>query len=637
MARMKPTGIRRYFKFVDRLSIQVKLIVSYVIIILIPIVIFSWYLFNQMYTSTIAGTTRSSEYMLETEKNNILNKIEGMESTAQIVASDKSVKKLLESTEEPDVSTLIDFKEFPFQNLQNLIISNPSLSIRVFTPNPHVPEFWPIIFQQQRIAGKPWLHKVIERKETVNWEIGENEKEITQRYDKSVSNLETHVMLLRGINNDYDNNIGIVELSVRLEDFFSNTFGNVQDPNSQMMIIDRGGQVYTNKSSRFYSEIGNDEIRSQVAAHSGKGETSFSFTYNGQPYLCIQTYIDKLDVTVLNIVSMRASLTEITRWRNTIIAATIILIAVLSLISYFLHSLILKKLTILRDSMKRARKGDFQVDIPVSGTDEVGELAFHFRQMMKKINELIVEAVNRQASAKEAELKSLRNQIDSHFLYNTLENLKMLAEIEGQYTISDALTSLGGMMRYNLRWTSNHVRLQEEIAHIQNYIAIMNIRYNDRLALQLEIPAPFLEQEVLKMSLQPLVENAVKHGMNSEAPLNRQLTITIKMYSQGDQMIIEVQDDGSGIAPARLRQLNLMIRMEDADYQARRSELPAAEREGSGIGLRNVDQRIVMYYGKEYGIRAESEEGSYTRVIMTLPYLILTGGNSYDAQITDRR
>ncbi|WP_234340126.1 cache domain-containing sensor histidine kinase [Gorillibacterium timonense] len=636
MTRKIPTRLRRYYRVMDGLSIQVKLILSYIIIILVPIVIFSWYFFNQMYSSTMREATRSSEYMLEIEKNNIINKMMVMESMAQIVASDRYVTDLLTTTNEPSAAELIQFNDTTQQNLLNLIFSNPTISsLRIFTSNPLVPEFWPIIFKEERVAAKPWIPKVLEQGETVWWEIGENEKEITKRYDPSIIATETYVMLLRGMQ-QYNKTIGILEMSVRLEDFFTSAFSNVQDPNSQMAIIDRNGQVYANKNSRFSKEVGIGEIKNQFAAHRDNNEDSFSFTYNGQPYLCIQTYIDKLDAHVLNIVSMKGSVSAITRWRNTIVAATLILIALLSVISYFLHSLILKKLTILRDSMKKVRKGDFQVDIPVSGTDEVGELAFHFRQMMKKINELIVEAVNRQASAKEAELKSLRNQIDSHFLYNTLENLKMMAEIEGQYTLSDALTSLGGMMRYNLRWTSNHVRLQEEVAHIQNYIAIMNIRYNDRLALQLEIPAPFLEQEVLKMSLQPLVENAVKHGMSSDAPISELLTITIQVYSHGDQMILVVQDDGSGITPERLRRLNLMLRMEDAEYQEMRNQLPAAEREGSGIGLRNVDQRIVMYYGKEYGIRAESKEGRYTRIFMTIPYLILTGGCS-DAQITDRR
>ena len=622
-------------EWIDGLSIQFKLIFSYVIIILVPIVIFSWYLFNQMYTSKLADATRNSEYLLETEKNSIINKIESIENTTQIVSSDKLLKKMLENTAVPEVAELLDFREFAFQNLLNLTISNPSLTIRVFTANPNVPEFWPIIFQEKRIQDKPWPALVKKQAENVRWQIDQDDKELTKRYEGSSATRETYVMALRTIRNDYSGSIGVMQLSVQIEDFFTNIFSSVQDPNSQLMVIDRDGRVYTNKQSRFYNDIGISEIKSQFSRHAGEG-SSFSFTYNGQPYLCIQTAIDKLDVHVLNLVSMKGAISQITRWRNTIIAATIVLIVLLSLISYFLQSIILKKLKILRDSMKKVRKGNFQVEIPVNGKDEVGELANNFRQMMKKMNELIVEAVNRQASAKEAELKSLRNQIDSHFLYNTLENLKMMAEIEGQYILSDALTSLGGMMRYNLRWTSNHVRLQEEISHIQNYMAIMNIRYNDRLSLKLDIPAPFLEQEVLKMSLQPIVENAVKHGMNAEGAEDG-LTVTLRAYSRGDQMLLEVEDDGTGMSPARLLELNLMIRMEDAEYQERRNQLPPSEREGSGIGLRNVDQRIVMYYGKEYGIRAESEEGRYTRVIITLPYLILTGGNPQDAQIIDRR
>ncbi|MEO3947240.1 sensor histidine kinase [Gorillibacterium sp. CAU 1737] len=624
------------FSFMDRMSIQVKLILSYIIIILVPVLFFSWYLFNQMYSNTIKEATRNSEYRLEIEKNNIINKMMMMESTAQIVASDRSVTELLTAPVEPSTAELVQFNDTTQQNLLNLIFSNPMISsLRIFTDNPNVPEFWPIIFNESRVADRPWIRKTKELGEMVWWEIGENGKEITKRYDAEGKWTEPYVMLLRGLR-QYNKTIGVIEMSVRLEDFFSSAFSSVQDPNAQMVIIDRNGKVYANKNAPFYNDIGISEIKRQLSLHKAGDASQFSFSYNGQPYLVIPSSIDELDAHVLSVVTMKEALSTITRWRNTIIIATIGLIVLLSLITFFLHSLILKKLTILRDSMKKVRKGDFQVDIPVNGTDEVGELAFHFRQMMKKINELIVEAVNRQASAKEAELRSLRNQIDSHFLYNTLENLKMMAEIEGQYTLSDALTSLGSMMRYNLRWTSNHVRLREEVAHIQHYIAIMNIRYDNRLGLHLDIPAPFLEQEALKMSLQPIVENAVKHGMSAEQPLSRPLTVTIRVYSRGDQMLIEVEDDGNGMPPERLRDLNLMLRMEDAEVQAMRSRMPKADQEGNGIGLRNVDQRIVMYYGKEYGIRAESQEGVGTRIIMTLPYLILTGGPLPDAPSVDR-
>jgi two-component system sensor histidine kinase YesM len=251
------------------------------------------------------------------------------------------------------------------------------------------------------------------------------------------------------------------------------------------------------------------------------------------------------------------------------------------------------------------------VAIDIRGSREVSDLAFHFREMVGKINQLIAEAVNKQAVTKEAELNALKNQIDAHFLYNTLENIKMLAEVEGQYTISDALTSLSGMMRYSLQWTHDRVPLREEIQHIQNYVAIMRIRYANRIELALNVPDAYLELEVLKMTLQPIVENAVKYGFHPSHRNGVGLNIEVNAHVDGDSLRIEIKDNGTGIPPEALRRLNEGIR--------RNAETEASP-QGGGIGLRNVYQRMAMFYGRDDVLVLRSEEGAGTTVAMTIPY-----------------
>lgn len=619
--------IRKNMDRIDGLSIQIKLIFSYVLIILIPIIIFSVYLFNEMYQNTIMETTRKNEYMLEIEKTNIMNNIEVMQSTAQVpISKYGDVMNLIQIEEEPSTQYLIEFNNTAFKTMEKLLYSNPNIAnIRIYTNNPFVIEINPIIFRESRIATKPWLNAVIEKDGFNYWDINTSEVNVIKRSELGdIEDMETYVMLLREIKNLDGSHNGILEVDMRIKDFFSKAFTSVKDPNSQMLVFDRKGRIYTNEQADIFQHVSIDQIRRHFTENATRAENSFSFNEGGIPYLCIQTYIEPLEVHVLNIVSLADSLSDISQTRNMIIVTMVVLIVLLSVITYFLHSLILKKLRILRDSIKKARRGNFAVEFDIRGTDEVGELAYHFRLMLRQINELIVDAVNKQATFKEAELKSLKNQIDSHFLYNTLENLKMMAEIEQQYAISDALTSLGSMMRYSLKWTSNHVRLQDEITHIQNYIAIMNVRYDGLLQLELNIPQELLQQELPKMSLQPIVENAVKHGMQESR--SEQLLITINAYLQGDNLRIEVVDDGSGIDETQLALVNRVIRMDDGDYQRYRSQLPRLQQEEGGIGLRNVDQRMVMHYGKEYGLKVESKKGSYTAVSLTMPYIILTTG-----------
>lgn len=620
---------------IGRMPIQLKLILSFICIILIPITLVSWYLFNGVYLNTIKDLTKKNQYILEIEKTNVANNMQVMERTAQLAISNSEINEYLQSREELDTADLIDFKMKTFSSFQYYLFNNPNIAnIRLYSENPNVREFWPVIFKESRIKNKPWYQTVLRRNGLVWWEISATNKDVIKNSTVASDQVGDFVTLLREIKYPNDKHNGILEVTMELNNFFMKTFSSVQDTSSQMIVVNREGKAFTNPSLSLMQTLPVGTIMAEFAKHGRRTDREFTFTYNGTPYLCIPSDLEPLNSYLFNVVSLKSALSDVSKRRNTIIIATIILIALLSATSYILHSLILKKLNILRDSMKKVRKGDFNFEIDITSMDEIGELAHHFRQMLKRMNELIVEAVNRQAATKEAELKSLKNQIDSHFLYNTLENLKMLAEIEGQYTISDSLTSLGRMMRYNLQWTSNHVRLRDELEHIQNYIAIMNIRYDNNLVLNINVPPVHMEQEVLKMSLQPIVENAVKHGMGSRAEDGEKLEIAIHAYVSGDSIIIEVCDNGDGIPESKLKKVNLMIRLEDAEYQQMRKELNDGE--SSGIGLRNVDQRIVMFYGKSHGIRVESAEGSFTRVTMTLPYLILAGGVPAHVQSANR-
>jgi len=606
----------------------VKLILSFVLIIFIPTLFFSWYMFNGISDNAIQELVKKNENILDIEKINIQNNIEVMEWTGQIALSNQDMNDYLQLREEMDTAWLLEFKTKTFSSFQHFLFNNPRIAnIRLFTDNPYVHEFWPVVLNESRIRNKPWYDTVMRQKGIVWWEI-QRSREILSDTTVGPAVETPYVSLFREFTYPDLTHNGILEVSMEVSHFFTKTFSSVQDPSSQLLVVTRSGEVYTDEKAGIFQNAPAAKLAERIALTKQEGNHSEVFDYEGQSYLAIQSYIPRLDVHLVNVVSLADTLADIRRTRSNMVLIVFVLVGVLCIISYFMHSLILKRLRVLRDSMKKVRVGDFHLDVPVYGTDEVGELGHHYRQLLKKINELIVEQVNRQAATKEAELRSLKNQIDSHFLYNTLENLKMLAEVEGHYTISDALTSLGGMMRYSLQWTRDRVWLRDEIQHIQNYIAIMNIRYDGRLELRLDVPPELLDQEVLKMTLQPIVENAVKHGMNRSGQQGKKLSIALSAAVRMDACIIEITDNGCGISEDRLRLLNRMLRMEESDYMELRSRLERDGRESSGIGLRNVDQRLVMSYGMEHGIRVESVEGRFTRVVMTLPHFILAGGES---------
>ncbi|MEC0231397.1 sensor histidine kinase [Paenibacillus alba] len=630
-------GKGRITQLTSRISIQAKLIVAYIVIILIPIILFSWYLFNGFYQNTLQDTLKKNQYMLESEKANIHNNIEIVGRTAQLSIADREVIDYLQNARELEVHELVDFNMNTFSNLQRLMFNNPIIAnVRLFTDNPKTMEIWPVIFKESRVAGRTWYPRVVAKKGAVWWEILQNEKDVMKRDTLDGEAASTYVSLFREIYYPNDTHVGILEVDMLIDKFFQKTFSPIQDGESHMLVVDRTGRIFTDTANDFFQGMDLEQLHREWEARSHEEAFHFNFTVGDTPYLILSTPIEQLEAHLLNVVSLKKPVTQIQKARNLFITAAVVLIALLSIITYFLQSLILKKLHILRDSMKKVRRGDLNVQIDMDAGGEVGELAHHFRQMLKKMNELIVEAVNKQASNKEAELNSLKNQIDAHFLYNTLENLKMMAEVEAQYTISDALTSLGSMMRYSLKWSKDHVRLRDEIQHIQNYMAIMNIRYDGMLELKLDIPEDYMEQEVLKMSLQPLIENAVKHGMYIDRARREGITISIRACKKVDTMMIEITDDGAGMSSDKLGELHEKMVMEDGPFHLKYSRYVPKENEGNGIGLRNVSQRIKMYYGREYGITINSTEGEFTQVMMKLPYLILSGGMSADEKIAYR-
>jgi two-component system, sensor histidine kinase YesM len=605
-------------------SLQTKLFVSYILIILIPIIVFSIYIFNDFYKTTIKDIIKANEYMLEMENNNIKNNIELMERTGQLAVSDKNVTEYLFVGQEPDTESLINFSTNVVPNLLRLQFNNPNIAhVRMYTDNAFVKEIWPIFLNESRITREPWHEAVVKKQGMEVWAFDSQDKDVLQRSLNGVNDDVGKISLLREIRYPNGTHLGIIQVDMLLENFFPKAFGKLQDSQSHVLFLDRSSSLIYNKDISFFKEIPLPELKTQFQIHKDDQKGYFPISFNGSSYIVMFQRMDQLDVYLLNVVSLDESFSKINRTRNMLIFVSISLIAILSLLTFLTNKFILKKLHLLRDYMKSVRSGDFQVLIDIRGGGEVGELAHHFKIMMGKINGLIADAVIKQAATKEAELSALKNQINAHFLYNTLENIKMLAEIEAQYTIADTLNSLGWMMRYNLHWSGDFVRFKDEINHIKNYIAIMNVRYEKRIQLRQRVPPAFQEQEILKMSLQPIIENAVIHGLTFAGLAQESaLIISIEAYENDHTTYIEITDDGQGMSPEQVKLINRKIQH---DVQVL----------NKGIGLRNVNQRIQMHYGSEFGIQVESVLGEYTKVVIRLPKLILTGGHWEHEQTSD--
>lgn len=259
--------------------------------------------------------------------------------------------------------------------------------------------------------------------------------------------------------------------------------------------------------------------------------------------------------------------------------------------------------------MQKAASGDFDLEKNLGGNDEISELYGYLWSMIVDIQRLLAEIYQERLHAeqlyarqKEAEFKMLASQINPHFLYNTLETIRMKARVNHQTEIEELVKMLAKILRNNVRAGNRDVTLGQELDLVESYLKIQQYRFDERLEYMIAVEEGLEEEEVLPLILQPIVENSIIHGLESKEGVGH---IKIRARREKEDFLVVVEDDGMGISSEKLRQL--------------RERLNSREPNRTHIGVSNVHQRLRLKYGNGYGLVIESEEGSYTRVVMRIP------------------
>jgi two-component system sensor histidine kinase YesM len=261
----------------------------------------------------------------------------------------------------------------------------------------------------------------------------------------------------------------------------------------------------------------------------------------------------------------------------------------------------------LQDLTTTITKNDLQALLSRENVDEITELGMSFNIMTGKIRELLEAKVREQENLKKAELKALQAQINPHFLYNTLDTIVWMAESNKTNQVIEIVRALSSFFRIALSRGKDWIPIRQEIEHVQNYLYIQKMRYRDILDYELEVDENILDSTILKLTLQPLVENALYHGIKNKRGGGM---IRVRARKENSNLVLlTVQDDGVGLTPYKLSQIRASI-SNDSD-QILQSE--------TGFGLENVNKRIQLYYGKQYGLTVESQYHEGTRVTVAIP------------------
>ncbi|WP_163193103.1 sensor histidine kinase [Clostridium thermarum] len=304
---------------------------------------------------------------------------------------------------------------------------------------------------------------------------------------------------------------------------------------------------------------------------------------------------------------------EINSLKTQIFLIVIWSIVVLSLLSTLTAKDIIKPMNELVGAMKEIESSDIYREVNIDRTDEIGYLSKSFNKMSSKIHYLLNIIYKEKLTRKEAELKALQAQINPHFLFNTLENINWMAHLNGVPEISSTVTALSKLIEANMGKGDKLISIADEIDYIDNYIAILKNRFGDRLVMEKNISSETLVVMIPRLLIQPVVENAVQHGLENVV---RQGIIVLNSYKKEEDLIIEVIDNGIGMKETELIKLKEMISGEGGN-------------ESSSIGLSNVSKRIKLFYGEDYGVEVESQYDKFTKVTLRLPFKSLGKDGEY--------
>lgn len=400
--------------------------------------------------------------------------------------------------------------------------------------------------------------------------------------------------------------IGIIVFDINIS-----LFKGIVDPvnavtqGSTLIVDDKGEMMYASPDDSGGSsgmlEKHTDKFLQQVNGHDGH----FQITLDGKEYLAVYTVSTKTGWTTMVSIPLERILSPVEKTRNAQVLTTLAIITFALIVATFISHALTKPLKSMVRLMKQVQHGNLEVWLHPRYNDEIGMLGSHFNRMIIRVKDLLQEVKLTEKRKQKADMRALQNQINPHFIYNTLESIRMLAEGSDDPRVAKLTYLLGMQMRYGIVRSEEMVTIRQELDHTRNYLDMLQIRFPDKFSLKIDVPDALLGLQVIKLVFQPIVENAVFHGLErKEGPG----TISITGWSEGNKAVFCVEDDGVGMDEQTLRSLN-------------NSLMGGADGEKFGIGLRNVNERLRLDYGSPYGLRVESESGQGTRVILRIENL----------------
>nr|WP_262359969.1 sensor histidine kinase [Gracilibacillus massiliensis] len=444
------------------------------------------------------------------------------------------------------------------------------------------------------LTKEPWYLEAIQSPNKIHLVSNPIGRNIKNNSNYQVNNVLTLVKAYKHpITNEA---IGVILIDLKL-DFIRDIIESIKLGKSGFVFItDENGKIV-------YAPVNDIVYRIHPNWLVEQNRSPIEKTINGDNYQIIYNTISDIEWKVAGVFSLDETTKVVSEVQKLTFVIALITLVVGSMFSLFFASMITKPVNKLKTLMGNVEEGRFDLRFHSKYTDEIGQLGKSYNKMIDEIERLIELVYKEQKSKREAELEILQAQIKPHFLYNTLDTIQWMADEYGATKITDLVNALTTLFRIGLNKGKEYITVEEEVEHVKSYLIIQLTRYQSKLEYEININEKVKGFQVLKLILQPLVENAIYHGIRNKRGKGK---ILIDIDSKDDKLLFSVHDTGIGIKKDKLWEINNYLKTTDSN-------------ESKGYGLFNVNERIKLTYGSDYGVEVDSDFQNGTTVKVILP------------------
>ena len=587
--------MRSVMRYLNSRSIRTKLLLYFLVLILLPLATVG-VLGSLVYTRSLEEEANAhTAAMIDQVKNNVEYHIRNMENITLLIAQNDDVARFLRISGHTPLAERSGAEEAVRRELAKHTGIHPEISgilivnaqdealsnemIRV-ARDPLIDEFW-----YKTAMDAP------ERTQLISKPTGRN---IRTRQNVSADDVVSVVRALRDpASGAY---MGVVLIDMKL-DVIEQAIKDIKFGKSGFLYVmdAMGDVVYTPVNEVVY------RVRSQWLL----GQRSLVKVIGNVRYQILFSDSEYTNWKIVGIFSLNETLAEVVNLRNFTLWITSVTLVIAIIVALFFTASIAKPLSKLRRLMKQAEGGDMDVHFKSKYDDEIGQLGNSFNNMIAEIRKLIDLVYVEQQSKREAELKILQAQIKPHFLYNTLDTIQWMAQDHQAADIVEIVGALTNLFRIGLSNGDEMVTLRQELDHARSYMIIQKARYEDKFSYEIACDESLLDCRVLKLILQPLVENGIYHGLKEKRGSG---VINLSARREGDALLLTIADDGAGMSLQKAAELNQMLQ----------ENTPGDK---PGYGVFNVHARIRLSFGQAYGIRFASAPGGPTAFEIRHPIL----------------